>query len=480
MKSKALLFVVLALGMSFAGISVNNFTISKETFNQNDPGAITVTITNPTGAERVSGITMAIDSPYEIILTGTPSLADISSGGTTIVTIPFRVREDARPGIYLVTLNFRGITEVEAQPKSSVNTVSIPLVVVDQPELSVSLGSQLLTGTDDVNFTVRNDGGLARNLRMRLPGDISLYGLSQIYLGEVRDSVSFSAFLDSRPAEEGPSDLIILLLFDDELGFHHEENKSVRVTVREERLDLVFTQQTVVTTKKEGPLTLSIRNGGSEQLRDVRLTFRNGTLRLKDQEELRFGDIGSGQTASATAVVYPDLPPGVNILEADLSWIEKDVQKEEERNVPITVTSDADVGVYLEAKPLPLTAGSDHTVSVLVSNLGSYRIENVDVSLSSPALRSLDISDRQYIGGLSNDDFSTVQFQMKVNATGEGTYPARITVNYRDQSGEWKQKVIPQEITVHPPPAQESSMLPLLGAAAFLAIAVWWFKLRKR
>ena len=44
-----------------------------------------------------------------------------------------------------------------------------------------------------------------------------------------------------------------------------------------------------------------------------------------------------------------------------------------------------------EAKPVPLVLNGQHTISVLVSNLGSYRIDNVDVSVSSPALSSLDI-----------------------------------------------------------------------------------------
>ncbi|MEW6035782.1 MAG: hypothetical protein AB1529_04160 [Candidatus Micrarchaeota archaeon] len=480
MKLKAMLLVLLALGIAFAGLSVNNFTVSKETFNQNDPGAITVSVTNPVGAERVSSVTMDIDAPYEIVLTGTPSLADISSGGSTIVTVPFKVRDGAKAGIYLVTLTFRGYTEVETQAKLSINTVSIPVVVADQPEFSVSIGKQLLTSTDAVNFTLENDGGVARNLRVKLPGNISLYGLSQIYVGEVRDTATFGAILDSRDVTEGPADLVVTLLYDDELGIPHEENKTVRVTVRPEALDLAIAQLSELVTKKEGTLALSITNLGTETLKDVRLKFSNGTVRLKDENELKFGDLGPGETALANATVFADLPPGVNLVDAGLSWIERDVRKEEERKVPITMTSDADVGVYLEARPLPLTAGQDHTISVLVSNLGSYRIENVDVSLSSPALRSVDISEKQYIGGLSNDDFSTVQFQMRVNATGEGEYPVRITVNYRDQSGEWRQKTITQDVSVYNAPAQEGSMLPLIAGAAVLAALVWWFRFRKK
>jgi hypothetical protein len=124
--------------------------------------------------------------------------------------------------------------------------------------------------------------------------------------------------------------------------------------------------------------------------------------------------------------------------------------------------------------------GGEHTISVLVSNLGSYSIENVDVSLSSPALRSKDISDIQYIGGLQRDDFSTVQFLMEVNATGPGTHPVDIEINYRDLSGEWKSKSLEQSISVYNGTVEEESPLPLLLGAGIVVVLVWWFKFRKK
>ncbi|MFZ5501771.1 MAG: COG1361 S-layer family protein, partial [Candidatus Micrarchaeota archaeon] len=251
------------------------------------------------------------------------------------------------------------------------------------------------------------------------------------------------------------------------------------MTVRNERLDLTFIQNSDVVTKKESTLSMTIRNDGAETLKDVRLAFADSVLRIKGSGELKFGDLAPGQSATASATVFAELPPGVNLVDGQLSWIEKDVQKEGTRQVPITITSDADVGVYLEAKPLPLMVGGDHTISVLVSNLGSYNIENVDVKIESPALRSKDISDTQYIGGLQNDDFSTVQFQMAVNATESGTYPIDMTVRYRDQSGEWKSQVIRQSISVYGMQASQDSPLPLVLAVLVIAGAVWYFKFRK-
>jgi hypothetical protein len=257
-------------------------------------------------------------------------------------------------------------------------------------------------------------------------------------------------------------------------------NVTLRLTVRNERVDLTFTQQSDILTKDETTLILSVRNSGTEELKDVRLSFKNNTIRLKDHDELKFGDIRPGQNVTATGIAYADLPPGINLVDTEVSWIEKDVQKEESRKIPITISSDADVGVYLEGRPLPLMIGSNHTISTLVSNFGSYKIENVDVSIESPALSSMDISDKQYIGGLQTDDFSTVQFSMKVNATSEGEYPVYITINYRDQSGEWKQKRITQSINVYAPIQIQQSPIPIIfGALVMLALIVWYFMFRK-
>jgi len=309
---------------------------------------------------------------------------------------------------------------------------------------------------------------------------VVLYGIDEVFVKDVKEATNVDITFDCRDAPNGPTSVPLKLVYEDELGIEHTESTFLRVTVRNEKLDLAVLQQSDLVTRNESMLTMLVRNDGEELLKDVRLSFVDSAVRLKDHSEFKFGDLSPGESATASVLVFADLGPGVNLVDSMVTWIEKDVQREETRNVPITITSDADVGVYLEAKPLPLTMGFEHTISVLVSNLGSYSIENVDVSLSSPALRSLDISDRQYIGGLQKDDFSTVQLQMAVNSTSEGSYPVYVTVNYRDLSGEWKQKVITQTITVYSVTDAERNLTPYLIGVVVLAVLVWYFRFRKR
>lgn len=479
---KKLLLVLMLAGIAFAGISVTGYTVSKDTFQPGEPGVLTATVVNPTGSERVSSITMSLDMPYELTLTSSPSLSDIETGGSTIVSVPFKIKQNASTGIYLAKLIFKGyVAASDGSSKYVENRVSLPVTVVNEPSLSVTSDRQLLTGLDTVKFTITNNGGVAKNAYMTVDGGIAIYGADRAYLGTVSGTKDVELTLDSREAQDGAVNMQVVLEYEDDLGYDKATNSTVRMTVRKEKLDLSILQQNPLATRSEGTLTLTARNDGNETLKDVRLSLLNTTgLKLKDDTEFKFGDLAPGQSAADSVTVFTELPPGLNKLETEVGWIEEDVQMEESRLLALDVDSDTEVGVYLEAKPLPLTIGADHTISVLVSNLGSYAIENVDVGLSSPALRSLDISDRQYIGGLQTDDFSTVQFMMRVNATEEGTHPVAIRVTYRDTSGEWKTETVSQSITVYNHTVSEQSPLPLIGGVFVLAVAVWYFRFRKK
>ena len=76
MNLKALVLVLLVAGVCYAGISVSSMTVSRDSFRPGDPGVATLTVTNPSGADRVSAVTMTVNSPPEIIITSAPSLSD--------------------------------------------------------------------------------------------------------------------------------------------------------------------------------------------------------------------------------------------------------------------------------------------------------------------------------------------------------------------------------------------------------------------
>ena len=481
---KRLFLILVLLGVAFAGISIDEYTLTKSVYKPGEPGVATIKVSNPAGSERVTSITMSVTPSYELAVTSSPKLADIDAGGSAIVSIPFKVKENTSPGIYTIYAQFTGYKSTTATggaSQISVNSVSVPVTVVNEPELSFSVDKKLLTGLDDVTLNIVNNGGIANNVKITVPGTVSLYGADNVYVGTIEDEASVPLSLDSRSSEDGAEDVNLVISYEDALGISHTDNATIRMTVRNERLDVTFMQQSEITTRSESALTLEATNDGTGAISDLRLTFLNDSLKLVDTNEIKFGDLAPGQTVTKSVNIYTDISPGLTLANSRVEWIEEDVQMEESRTVPVTITSDADVAVFLEAKPLPLSTGGEHTISVLVSNLGTFSIENVDVEISSPVLRSLDISDKQYIGGLQRDDFSTVQFLMLVNATDPGTYPVYLDINYRDESGEWKSKSITQDIKVYDGlPDEQGSPLPLLGLLGVVVVAVWYFKFRKK
>ncbi|MBU0590779.1 hypothetical protein KKF81_03100 [Candidatus Micrarchaeota archaeon] len=495
MKTKFVLLILALLGLSFASLSISDWSVSSDSFNPGASGILTIEISNPctssgavvscSGIVSVNSVTVDVNAPSQIVMTGRQNVGDLEAGGSTTISLPFKVSSSANSAIYQVEIVLSGFSSSSSTGggyDSFSRRLTVPITVAKHPVLDISIDKQVIGGVDDVVVTITNQGGNASDVYLSIDSesDVAFYGSDKVYVPNAGQSVSVDVTIDSRDAFDGPTNIPFIIDYRDELGISHQDELSMRITVRNKKLDLDFLQQSDIITRHEGTLTLRVRNDGEETLKDVRLTFSDSSLRFVDTNEFKFGDVAPGEFKSASVIVFPDLTPGVNIMEATVTWIEKEVQKDEKRNVPVTVTSDADVGVYLEAKPLPLTVGSEHTISVLVSNLGSYSIENVEVSLSSPVLSLLDISDRQYIGGLQQDDFSTVQFLMKVNATEAGTYPATVIVNYRDQSGEWKQKVIEKNIMVSQSAQSDVNPLPLLAVLGVIAVGIWYFKFRKK
>ena len=99
--------------------------------------------------------------------------------------------------------------------------------------------------------------------------------------------------------------------------------------MRNEQLDIAFLQLSDIVTRNENTLMMQARNDGEEILKDVRLSFVDSALRLKDHSEFKFGDLRPGETATASVSVFADLGPGVNLVDSLVTWIERDVQNEE-------------------------------------------------------------------------------------------------------------------------------------------------------
>jgi uncharacterized membrane protein len=489
---KILFAFILLAGMVSAGISVANYSVSQSSFKPGSTGVITIAVSNPCviisnlltcgGVDAVDAISMQIFSPPEISITGQQFIGTLEAGGVTQISLPFTIRGGANSSIYPVEIRISGVsTPTQGGTETFSRSATIPVTVVNPPILSFATNVPVMGGVESIPLTITNNGGAARNLRISISSasPVALYSTNEIYVGDATAPQLVNMTLDARSASDGAVSIPLILKYDDELGISHTDNASLHLTVKNEVLDLRFNQLSPLVTRQDGTLSLQVTNNGQASLSDVRISFTNASMQLRDKNEILVGDLGPGAQTTVSAAVYPDLTPGLNPVGTSISWVEGDIRKTQALDIPLTIASDADVSVYLDSTPSPLTSGDASTISVLVSNVGSYGIDNVDVGINSSAFESLDITPRQYIGSLAKDDFSTVQFKVMVAAP--GNYPIDINVRYRDASGIWVTKDIGQVASVKAVPSSGGGMLYLLvGVVVLAALAVWYFRFRKK
>lgn len=480
--------MLLLAGSAFATLYVDSYTVSPSTLNTGQEGAVTFSIQNvvPTGATTTTqlenvqvfysnpaGLEFKSKSPF---IVGT-----IGSDGSSLVTIPFKVLPNAKGGV--ITASF----QISMKDATDLKTVNAAINVVNPAIISFSADHQTILSTDTINLTIYNNGGEASRATLSLANtsNFSFMGKTAIYIGDIKDEASVIVPIDSRKVQEGVAGIPFILSYTDDGGNSISSTNTLTVAVKKEKADVSFTQVEPVVTNKDNVLRMTIQNKG-RPLTNFRVALTDSKIKSKDSAQITLGNLDAGSVKSFEIPVFVDQQPGVMGTTFNLKWVEDDVEKEEAFSVPITISSDAEVGIYLDAKPTPLAVGNDHTLSATVSNLGSYKIANVVISLEpNSAFDILNIQREQYIGNLDNDAFSTVQYKIRVKSNvAPGDYPLSFAVRYKDQSGLWIEKGVSTTVSVRP--ASEgaakdngSGTLMLIGGVAVLAIGYWYFRMRK-
>jgi hypothetical protein len=492
------LLALLVFGLSFAGLSISDYIVSPAMIEPGTSGYIQITISNevalsPSGmvvfANTLENVAIEVTSVGDLQINRQFSVGDMDAASSVVVSIPFKASENISSGTYTAEVRAVGVGKnyyldstgaLKSETETFEKRTSIPLQVVNKPVISVELSEDSLEDITQESFIFTNSGGAAKRLKAVItsPG-IGFLNMDQIYVEELKDSSTVSASIDARGATEGASKLAIQLTYNDELGNEITETKEIPITVKKPEGDFVFSQKEPIVTGENEDLQLTISNLGGE-ITNLKFTFGTEEVLLRGMNEMRVGDLAAGAQKNIAVPVVANLAPGTQNVVLQLSWVESGEDRMGTITVPIEVVSDSTTGVYLEAKPAPLLAGGEHTISVTISNLGSYAIEGTTVVLESEALTLLTIQPEQYIGGLESDDFSSVQYKVRVNNVAPGTYPAKIIVKFRDASGKWITLNKEIGIAVSEPPPQEFPLIPVLIVLAVAAVVVYWKFFRKK
>ncbi|MDD2655409.1 MAG: hypothetical protein PHQ80_01945 [Candidatus ainarchaeum sp.] len=491
MNAKNALFALLLLGYAFAGLSISDYSVSPETIEPGGSGYITLTVSNPSETDTVDLVTVSVSSAESLGANRQFAVGDLEQSSSTTLTVPFQSSPSLRSRIYTVDVTARGTVETyvynsvtgDFRVESSVVTklATIPIKVVKAPILSISLSSENLEDITEQTITITNSGGNASNLRMSITSSgVGFLNTDEVLFGAVEDSAQQAVTIDARGASDGATKLAFLVTYRDELGEEHNATKEVPVTIKKGEGDFRFSQQAPVTTGEDDTLTMIVTNSG-DPVQDLQLTFSTSSgVVLRGLNKVEVGNLARGESREISIPLVANLQPGTNNVNASLSWVEQGENREGSITIPLSVKSDSEVGVYLEANPTPLVAGGQHTLSVTVSNLGSYSIQGVTVGLDSDALTLLTVQPEQYIGGLDKDDFSSVQYKVLVGNVQPGNHNATVEVRYKDASGARITETKPVVIRIEAP-AQSGDgtgtlllLIVVLGGAGY-----WYFRMRK-
>jgi LPXTG-motif cell wall-anchored protein len=490
MELKYALFALLVFGMAFAGLSISEYTLTPSVIEPGTSGVLEVTVENTGTTDAVESVSITVSSASSLGMDRTFSVGDVEAGATVVISVPFSASEQISSGYYTASVRAIGRTAeyylgsdgtLKSRTETFEKTASIPVMVVEQPVISMSLSEESIEDLTNEVITFTNDGGNAKKLKVTILNEgIGFLNTDQLYIPELGESASVAATLDARGATEGATKLQLFLVYQNELGIEMNSTKEIPITVQKAEGDFVFVQTEPIVTGEDESLKLTFTNEGNA-VTNLRFTFSDEEVRLRGLNEYKVGNVGAGESRSLEVPLVADLEPGTQNVVLNLKWTESGEDRIGTITVPIEVVSDANVGVFLEAKPAPLQAGMEHTISVTVSNLGSYDIEGTTVEFSSDSLTLLTIQPQQYIGGLESDDFSSVQYKVRVGYLEPGTYPATVKVSFRDASGKWLTIEKEANIAVVSPPSEEGSIVPMLfGLVIVGGVVYWWFKKRKK
>ena len=216
-----ILVLLLMSGYVFAGLTITNYEISGESFKPGSRGTITVYVSNPSACpgapgtceadHGLGGVAASLYPPPGITMDTRADIGDMSVGSSLFISLPFTIDSDANSGIYRLDIRFYAFGET-----AEIRYTTIPITVAYLPEFALTPDNDVLSGIDNIDLTIANNGGTARNVKLTVMEDeagVVLFGTNEIYIGELADTTNVITNLDSRSATDGPVDVPFVITY---------------------------------------------------------------------------------------------------------------------------------------------------------------------------------------------------------------------------------------------------------------------------
>lgn len=507
--TSALLFAVLVTSV-FADLSVSDVTVLPETVRPGSSGIVKMTVTNPDSSDayavRVEGT-----GTGQISTVMVQSFGDFKTGISTIASLPFSVSKDTPAGVHTLTYRYSWTNKTSTRYKH----IMVPVTVTNPAVFSVEAdaGSIYNSGDFEVPVKISNSGGAARDVRVTLNSSRFLQtGSNPLPLGDLgrKQNTEFNLGVALAPnVESGVYSVPLTITYQDEGGQELKSNSYLRLSVKRKApsFSITQTEDAHLNPGKKVNLKIMIENTGDESAYETRvrladisdlssITATTGSTSSQDLQvitmigsnDIYAGSLEPGQSKEIMFDVgVSNTVPGFYrpFFVVEYRDINGDLISSELVPVGIQVEASTDVEVFVSSKPAPIYSGAEHTFSVLVSNVGSSDIKAMTVEVESDSFILQEAQPTQFIGGIDEDDFSTVQYKVKVKpGLKEGLHPLDVKLNFKDTYNNEKSVKKTVQLNVKQMVVDESA--PLVGTVIgivvliVLALMVWFLFFRKK
>jgi hypothetical protein len=475
--------VFAALATASFAITITSWSTDKASYGPGDSGYITLNVAMSTGlntGETITKFKSVSAQSYSSFTDYYQTFGEMAQGNT-MITIPIEIGDNTPEGIYTVVAGISGIVTIGKGGVTSDSmdsgVASIIIKVVSRPVMTLEASQKNIGKNGNIGLTLCAKKGTPRNIQVS--SSLYLEG-GKIYLDTLGrgNCTTMNVSYDASGLSEGTSNIAFNLSYSDTLGGTYSETVYIPMTVSKEAGRFIISQTGTITNRENGALAFTVENKG-DVAQDVRIT-PGSSITLTKSSEIEAGNMAGGQKESFSEIAYTSLEPGVNVVNFTMHWKENGQDKSDTINVPITVESKDSIDIYMEANPSPLTAGGEHTLSVVVANKASYGMDGVSVSIDSNSFDVLDVEKRKFIGSINNDDFSSQQFKIRVAGSPPENSSVEITVSFKDPSG--VEHVKTTEVPINIKAAERSGdggMLAIISIAVVAVAAYLLFKKRK-
>ena len=455
-------FIILAIFLAsmVSASMIAGYHFDKAYYEPGDSGTLTISILFTYSTEPTQ--TLVDFSPVSIdvrnaVFSKTISMP-VASPGLANITIPFTLPKNISNGQYETNVRVSSTAEIweGSSLKREIDFAKtlIPLKIIKQPVVGIKVLNPTLHKEGSVTFEVCSLRSQVKNLQLTSSTIYINNGI--LLIGSLEGCENITTTYDAKTLTEGTQDVPFMLTYKNVLGDEETNKISLPLTFSFEDSRFTLLLNGSLQSKGKTTVKMILQNNGRD-VQDVRVILPS---RLVGSEgEIHLGDLSNNMRTTKDVGIYTSLPPSQEFLTFLVKWKEDGKEEETTLNVPVNVEGDNPVNVYLESNELPLRKGSVYSLSTIVANKASYDLSGVSVTIFSNWLDVLNVESSQFIGSLTDNDFSSQQFKVKVKDDAPDDFNVTINIKFNDPSGATHTKTVIKSIHVQPKEAKEDKTL---------------------